>query len=63
MEQVVRRIELEYTILEFYEDYVVSRVREGVVFSKKQVKDLVEVCSNFFDGREFVYISKRRNQL
>lgn len=59
MEQVERKIELEYTILEFYKDYVVSRVREGVVFNKTQVKDLVEICSGYFKGKEFVYISKR----
>lgn len=59
MEQIQRTIELEFTILDFYDDFVVSRIREGVVFSKEQVRDLIEVCSNFFEGREFVYISQR----
>lgn len=61
MEAILKSIELEYTILDFYENYVVSRVREGVVFSKKQVQDLVEVCADFYKKKKFVYISKRVN--
>lgn len=61
MEEILRTIELEFTILEFYKNFVISRVREGVVFSKKQVQDLVEVCSDFYKRKKFVYISKRVN--
>ncbi len=61
MEEILRTIELEFTILEFHKNFVISRVREGVVFSKKQVQDLVEVCSDFYKRKKFVYISKRVN--
>lgn len=61
MEGILKSVELEYTILDFYENMVVSRVREGVVFRKKQVQDLVEVCSYFYENKGFVYISERVN--
>lgn len=61
MEDILKTIELEFTILEFHSNYVVSRVRENVILSKKQVRDLVEACSDFYNGKKFVYISKRDN--
>ena len=61
MEDILKTIELEFTILEFHSNYVVSRVRENVVLSQKQVRDLVEVCSDFYKQKKFVYISKRVN--
>ena len=54
-------IELEFTILEFFPDYVISRVREGQVLGGKQLDDLVEVCSEHYKGRKFVYLSYRVN--
>lgn len=61
MDQILRTIELEYTILEFHNNFVISRMREGVVFSKEQVRNLIEVCSDFYGSKKFVYISKREN--
>lgn len=60
-DDLLKTIELEFTILEFHNNYVVSRVRENVVFSKKQVRDLVEVCSAFYNKRKFIYLSQRVN--
>ena len=54
-------IELEFTILEFFPNYVISRVREGQVLGGKQLADLVEVCSDHYRGRKFVYLSYRVN--
>ncbi len=61
MEDILKTIELEFTILDFHSNYVVSKVRENVVLSKKQVRDLVDVCSDFYKKKKFVYISKRVN--
>lgn len=61
MEKILRTIELEFTILEFHDRFVISRVREEAVMSKKQIQDLVEVCADFYKGKRFVYISKRVN--
>jgi len=59
MTSILRTIELEFTILEFYENFVVSRVRENVILSKKQVFDLIDACSGNYEAKNFVYISKR----
>ncbi len=59
MTPILRTIELEFTILEFHENFVVSRVRENVVLSKKQVFDLIDACSGNYEHKNFVYISKR----
>lgn len=54
-------LELEFTILEFHSSYVISKLREGEVVATKQVQDLVEVCSDYYRGKPFVYISYRVN--
>ena len=55
----LRTIELEFTLLEFHENFVVSWVKENVVLSKKQVFDLIDACSGNYENKNFVYISKR----
>jgi hypothetical protein len=59
MEDLLKSIELEFTILEFYEGYVISVMREGVVFGKDRIHDLVQICSNYYQTSKFVYISNR----
>ncbi|MHA6280969.1 hypothetical protein ACXYMT_12390 [Salinimicrobium sp. CAU 1759] len=54
-------LELEFTVLEFHTNFVMSKPREGQVLEGKQVADLVEVCSDFYKGKTFVYISYRVN--
>lgn len=54
-------LELEFTMLEFYSDYVISKPREGQIMERKQVADLVEVCGEFYEGKPFVYLSYRVN--
>lgn len=61
MENIERSIELEFTFLDFYSDFVVARVKEGVVFTKKNAQDLVDVCAGHFENESFVYISHRLN--
>ncbi len=54
-------LELEFTVLEFHTSYVLSKPREGQVLEGQQVADLVEVCSDFYRGKPFVYLSYRVN--
>lgn len=61
MQPLVRTIELEFSILEFYKDYVIATTKEGAVLVKKQINDLVEVCSDFYEKEPFVYLSRRIN--
>lgn len=59
MEPLLETIELEFTSLEFYKNFVVSRVKEDVVFSKVNTSDLVKLCAARFPKNKFVYISHR----
>lgn len=59
MTPILRTIELEFTLLEFHENFVVSWVKENVILSKKQVFDLIDACSGNYENKNFVYISKR----
>lgn len=52
-------LELEFTVLEFHSTYVLSKPREGQILEGKQVADLVEVCSDFYGDKPFVYLSYR----
>ena len=61
MTQLKKVLELEFTVLEFFQEYVISMPREGVVLEKKQINDLVEACSGYYDDKDFIYISYRVN--
>jgi len=61
MTTISRTIELEFTILEFHKNFVVSRVKENVILCNKQVFDLIDVCSGNYEGKNFVYITERIN--
>lgn len=55
----IKILELEFTVLEFHNNYVLAKTREGQVLQGKQVADLVEVFSDFYQGKNFVYLSYR----
>ncbi|SDS64513.1 hypothetical protein SAMN04487764_2700 [Gillisia sp. Hel1_33_143] len=59
MSAPIKTLELEFTTLEFYSNYVISRVHEEIVFSKQHIQELVEICSEAFKDTKFAYISKR----
>jgi len=59
MSAPIKTLELEFTTLEFYSNYVISRVHEEIVFSKKHIQELLEICSEAFKDTKFAYISKR----
>lgn len=59
MDQPNHTIELDFSVLQFFEYYVISRLKEDVVFDRAQVKELVQVCNDYFENRHFVYISQR----
>lgn len=61
MPQPQKNLELEFTVLDFFRDHVISTPREGAVLEKKHVSDLVEVCSDYYEGKDFVYLSCRVN--
>lgn len=59
MRDILDSLELEFTILDFHENFVISRVREGMIINQKMVNDLILVCSDFYEGKNFVFISLR----
>lgn len=56
-----RRKELSYTTLEFHEDFVVSKPKEGIVIKEEQVEELSKACYENFGNRKFAFISYRQN--
>ena len=62
MKKLERTLELEFTIMDFYDRYVISRPRAGELLGAQQVADLVEVCSDHYGDRDFVYLSYRVNE-
>ena len=61
MEPLIETIELEFTTLQFYRDFVVSKIKEDVVLDKNRIQDLVKVCFGIYQGDKFIYISQRSN--
>ena len=59
MEQPQDTLELEFSSLEFHRHYVISRLKEDVVFDRPHIQKLITVCNEYFEGRNFVYISHR----
>lgn len=61
MAQPQKTLDLEFSHLEFFEDYVISSLKEDIVFDREQVRKLVNICNGHFKNKRFVYISKREN--
>jgi len=61
MKEPIKSVNLEFTSLEFYNNYVVSVVNEDTVFSHSQFMTIAETCSEFYNGKKFIYISSRKN--
>lgn len=61
MKEPIKSVDLEFTSLEFYNNYAVSVVKEDTVFSHSQFMTIAETCSDFYNGKKFVYISSRKN--
>ncbi len=59
MNQPQDTLELEFSFLNFFEHYVISRLKEDVVFDRPQVEKLVQVCNDYYKDRKYVYISQR----
>jgi hypothetical protein len=38
---------------------VISQPKEGVVIDYSEVADVIKICSEFYDNKKFVYLSKR----
>ncbi len=61
MDPLLETVELEFTTLKFYKDYVVSKIKEDVIINKTNTDALVKTCSGIYQGEKFIYISQRFN--
>ncbi|MFO8145820.1 MAG: hypothetical protein R6U03_00380, partial [Gillisia sp.] len=61
MDPLIETIELNFTTLKFYKNFVVSKIKEDVVLDKKSTEALVKACSEIYHGEKFIYISQRFN--
>lgn len=60
-EELLESIELDFAQLKFYRSFVVSTIKEDVVFSQKNTADIIRICSTLYGTTKFVYISHRVN--
>lgn len=61
MTKRIKKIELIDINLEFYEEIVISEVKEDVILEIKHVKQMLKICNEVFGGKKYVYISNRKN--
>ena len=61
MKPILKISELEFTRLEFYDNFVISQLFEDTVLTQPEVNKLVEECSAFYNYKQYVYISHRIN--
>ena len=54
-------VDLDFTKIEIYEDYLVSTVKEGVVFDIPQLKKLHFIFDTYFSDKVFGFIVNREN--
>jgi hypothetical protein len=59
MKQPHLTLELEFASLEFYDCYVISRLKEDVIFDYLQLEELVQLSHKHYGTQQFVYISHR----
>lgn len=61
MTQRIKTIKLIDIDLEFYDRMVISKVKEDVVFQLAHVEQILRICNEVFEGKDYVYISNRKN--
>lgn len=61
MDTVLETKELNFVVLKFHENYVLSELKEGIVLGQEELNRLVKTCTDFYKGKKFVYISLRIN--
>lgn len=54
-------VSLDFTTLTIYENFIVSTIRDGVLFDTPQLEQLREIYSIYFKDRPFGFIANRQN--
>ena len=58
---LVKKIALDFTMLEIHEDYLISQIKEGLVFEQHHLDKFYKVFDTYFAGKSFVSIADRKN--
>ena len=58
-ETPVKIVKLDFTLLEFYDTYVVSSLFDEVIFDRRLVNELTTICIDHYGDQRFAYISNR----
>jgi len=53
-------IDLDFVQIELYKDYIISSIKEGVVFDIPQQKRFYEIFDKYYPNKPFGYISNRK---
>lgn len=53
-------IDLDFTYIEIYDNYIISQIKEGLVFEKKHLEIFHEVFQKYFGNKPFVSIADRK---
>ncbi|SKB85782.1 hypothetical protein SAMN05660776_0126 [Salegentibacter holothuriorum] len=61
MAELIKTIKLIDIDLKFYEGMVISEVKEDVLFELNHVEQILRICNEVFEGKDYVYISNRKN--
>jgi len=56
-----KEVNLDFTKIKIYEDYIVSTVKEGAVFDTPQLKQIHTIFDTYFQDKNFGFISNREN--
>ena len=54
-------LDLDFTHLEFFENYVISELHEDIVLDLEKLHRLIIACNDYYGKKNHVYISKRKN--
>ncbi len=60
MTRSIKKLELSFTYLEFFDSIVISTIKEDVLIDENHIDKLREICRNHFENREFVYLANRK---
>lgn len=58
----IKTLTLDFCEIEFYQDYVVCTVNEGVEFGLEETSDIAVLAHEFYQGKPHVYLTNRVNR-
>lgn len=57
---LLKTISLDFVQIELYKNYLISTIKEGVLFGKKELNIFYEIFDHYFPGKPFGYIADRK---